>query len=95
MLAEAVEPTAQEMQSALVRLNEMATTAIFGELGGSKPEKEDRAASWWGGNFLGAANEDLPVCNQSGREMHPILQIQIDELREISKAFEGLALVST
>jgi hypothetical protein len=89
-----VEPTQQEMQTAVNRLDELATTAILGEIGESKPQKENRAASWWGGNFLGAQGEDVPVCNQSGQTMHPILQIRVDELPEIPLAFEGLALIN-
>ncbi|NVK34082.1 MAG: DUF1963 domain-containing protein [Rhodobacteraceae bacterium] len=90
----AIEPTEQEMQTAVKRLDELATTAIFGEIGGSKPQKENRAASWWGGNFLGAQHEEVPVCNQSGQAMHPVLQIRVDELPEIPPAFEGLALIN-
>ncbi|NSX56069.1 DUF1963 domain-containing protein [Parasulfitobacter algicola] len=92
--ARAVEPTHQEMQTAMHRLNELAKTAILGEIGGSKPQKENRATSWWGGNFLGAQDEEVPVCNRSGQMMHPVLQIRVDELPEIPPAFEGLALIN-
>lgn len=88
------EPTQHEMQAALRRLNELATTATLGEIGGGKPRTESRASSWWGGNFLGAKTEDVPVCTQSGRAMHPVLQIRLDELPEIPKVFEGVALVN-
>lgn len=87
-------PTQQEMQTALSRLDELATTAILGEVGGGRPDKENRAASWWGGNFLGAQNENVPVCNRSGRKMHPVLQIRVDELPDIPQCFEGLALLN-
>lgn len=89
-----VDPTPQEMRDAVNRLDELATTAILGEIGGSKPQKENRAASWWGGNFLGMPNEDVPVCNKSGQAMHPVLQIRVDELPVIPPAFEGLALIN-
>lgn len=89
-----VEPTLQEMQAAVNRLDELATNAILGEIGGRNPQKENRAASWWGGNFLGAQDEAIPVCKQSGRAMHPVLQIRVDELPEIPPAFKGLALIN-
>ncbi|WP_312531713.1 DUF1963 domain-containing protein [Paracoccus sp. (in: a-proteobacteria)] len=94
MRAMPVELTQQEIQRALDRLDELARTAILGEIGGSKPQQENRATSWWGGNFLGAQDEDVPICNRSGKKMHPVLQIRIDELPETPPAFEGLALVN-
>ena len=87
-------PTQQEMQAALSRLDELAVTAILGEIRGGRPDKDNRATSWWGGNFLGAQNEDVPVCNRSGRRMHPVLQIRIDELPEIPAKLKGLALLN-
>ena len=87
-------PTPQEMQTALSRLDELATSAILGEIGGGRPDKDNRATSWWGGNFLGAEDEDVPICNRSGRSMHPVLQIRVDELPEIPPSFEGLALLN-
>jgi hypothetical protein len=89
-----IKPTQQEKRTALNRLDELATPAILGEIGGSKPQKENRAASWWGGNFLGAHDEDIPICKKSGRTMHSVLQIRVDELPEIPPAFEGLALTN-
>lgn len=52
--SDAEAPTPQEMQAALSRLDELATKAVLGEIGGGKPQKDNRATSWWGGNFLGA-----------------------------------------
>lgn len=87
-------PTPQEKEAALNRLDELAAQAILGELGGARPDKENRAMSWWGGNFLGAEAEDVPICNRSGRPMHPVLQIRVDELPETLPGFEGLALLN-
>lgn len=87
-------PTPEETQTALRRLDELATRAILGEIGGGRPDKNNRATSWWGGNFLGAENEDAPVCDRSGRSMHPVLQIRVDELPEVPSGFEGLALLN-
>ncbi len=87
-------PTPQEMQTALSRLDELATRAILGEIGGDRPERDNRATSWWGGNFLGAEDEEVPVCKRSGRSMHPVLQIRMDELPETPSGFEGLALLN-
>ena len=89
-----VEPTKQEMQTALTRLDELARLAVLGEIGGAKPQANNRAKSWWGGNFLGSEGEHVPVCELTGRSMHPVLQIRVDELPEIPPAFEGLALIN-
>lgn len=88
------DPTPEEIQAAVNRLDELATTAILGEIGGSKPQTESRASSWWGGNFLAAPDEDIPRCTQSGRAMHPVVQIRVDELPYIPPALEGLALLN-
>ncbi len=67
--AKSVEPTTKEMQAALSRLDGLVALAIFGEIGGVKPQKENRAKSWWGGNFLGAEDEDAPICKKSERSI--------------------------
>lgn len=67
------EPSQQDMQAALSRLDEMARTAILGEIGGGRPNKESRAASWWGGNFLAATDEDVPICKMVGTKNAPSL----------------------
>ena len=92
--SDAEAPTPQEMQAALSRLDELATKAVLGEIGGGRPQKDNRATSWWGGNFLGAKDEAVPVCNCSGRTMHPVLQIRVDELPEAPTGFEGLSLIN-
>ncbi|MBL4811202.1 MAG: hypothetical protein JKX69_02325 [Rhodobacteraceae bacterium] len=61
------------------RLEERARMAVLGDIGGVRPEKDNRAKSWWDGDFLGAEREDLPVCVRSSRLMHPVLQIRVDE----------------
>ena len=88
------EPSPQEMQCAINKLDELVAPAILGEIGGGRPQKDNRAASWWGGNFLGAHDEDIPICKKSGRTMHPVLQIRVDELPEIPPAFKGIALLN-
>jgi hypothetical protein len=87
-------PSDLEMQAALYRLQQMARPAVFGEIGGEKPEKDNRATSWWGGNFLGVKGEGVPVCEQSGRLMHPLVQIRLDELPERLSIFAELALLN-
>ena len=92
--SDAKAPTPEEMQVARKRLDEMVAKAILGEIGGDAPDKRNRAASWWGGNFLGERDEAVPVCSRSGRTMHPVLQIRVDELPEVPTCFEGLALIN-
>lgn len=87
-------PTDLEMQSALYTLQQMVKPAVFGEIGGEKPQMDNRAASWWGGNFLGREDEVIPVCERSGRLMHPLVQIRVDELPEIPPTLSKLALLN-
>lgn len=87
-------PSEAAMQSALLMLRQMLRPAVFGEIGGERPEKDNRARSWWGGNFLGAEGETVPVCEASGRPMHPLLQIRLDELAQPLPAFSGIALIT-
>ncbi|MGR9190525.1 DUF1963 domain-containing protein [Rhizobium leguminosarum] len=87
-------PTDSEMQSALDRLQEMVRPAVLGKIGGEMPQKDNRAASWWGGNFLGAEGETVPICEKSGRPMHPLVQIRVDELPETPDALSKLALLN-
>ena len=87
-------PTAAEIQAASLRLDELVKLAIFGEIGDAEPDENNRARSWWGGNFLGAKGETVPVSKAFGHEMHPLLQIRVDELPEIPPAFSGLALIT-
>lgn len=72
----------------------MAKPAVFGEIGGERPPKDKRATSWWGGNFLGAEGELVPVSEHSGRPMHPLVQIRVDELPETPPALSKLALLN-
>lgn len=87
-------PSDSEVQAALHKLQQMVRPVVFGEIGGEKPQKDNRAASWWGGNFLGAEGEGVPVCERSGLPMHPLVQIRLDELPERLPIFEGLALLN-
>lgn len=89
-----VEPTTSQMAAALLRLDRLAALAVFGQIGGVRPRKDDRATCWWGGNFLGAEGEAVPVCARSGRAMHPVLQLRVDELPEIPPALRGIALLT-
>lgn len=75
-------------------LDDAVRPAVFGEIGGSKPEKDNRATSWWGGNFLGAKSEEPPICARSGRPMHPLIQVRVDELTYRPPAFDGIALLN-
>ncbi|TWF54612.1 DUF1963 domain-containing protein [Neorhizobium alkalisoli] len=87
-------PTVAETQTALETVRQLAKPAIFGEIGGEKPDKENRARSWWGANFLAAENETIPVCTRSGRPLHPLVQIRIDELPQIPPLLSGMALMT-
>jgi len=93
-LAETREPTAEEWQLAKNNLKKAERNASFAELGGFRPDKDNRKTSWWGGNFLGLKGEDIPVCEDSGRIMHPVLQIRMDELPYHPEALQGIALLT-
>jgi len=92
--SERIPPTPSEMQAAIEKRDEYLKLCVFGEIGGKEPEKDKRATSWWGGNFLAAAGEDIPTCQQSGRVMHPVLQVRVDELPEVPPAFQGISLIN-
>lgn len=88
-------PTEEEWAFAKEQLEKATRTATLGELGGFRPKNtEDRYTSWWGGNFLGLEDEELPRCNASGNEMLPILQVKTDELPNVPKWMNSLALMT-
>ncbi|MCF1485642.1 DUF1963 domain-containing protein [Agrobacterium vitis] len=87
-------PTDHEMQQALDILHQMVKPAVFGKIGGEKPQKNNRATSWWGGNFLGAEGELVPVCQTSGRPLHPLIQIRVDELPNVPPTLSDIALLT-
>lgn len=88
------KPTLAEIQKAINKLNEMSIIAVFGQPSNEKPSKNNRLKSWWGGNFLGSIGESVPVCKSSGRLMHPILQIKVDELSYVPDVFKEFDLIS-
>lgn len=88
------EPTAEEWQIAKDNLDKARRNASFAELGGFRPNKDNRHTSWWGGNFLGQQNETVPVCKESGRVMHPVLQVRTDELQYCPDQLSNVALLT-
>lgn len=62
-------PSDEEMAEALKSLKQSRRRASYGTLGGSKPDKDDRLASWWGGNFSGLPGEEVPVNPATGNTM--------------------------
>jgi hypothetical protein len=87
-------PTEDEWKLAKNNLKKAERNANFAELGGFKPNKKNRATSWWGGNFLGFDSEAVPICKISGRKMHPVLQLRVDELPYKVKALKDVALLT-
>ena len=87
-------PTDEEWKLAKDNLDKAKRNASFAELGGFRPEKDNRVTSWWGGNFLGAKGEVIPVCRDSGRLMHPVLQIRMDELPHRPEVLNDVALLT-
>lgn len=88
------EPTPEEWQLAKDNLEKSRRDASFGELGGFRPDKDNRVTSWWGGNFLGTQDEEVPICLVSGRKMHPVLQIRVDELPYKPSGLDDIALLT-
>ena len=66
-------PTEAEWETARRALAASMRRASIAELGGFRP-LDMAVSSWWGGNFVGAPGEAVPVCVQTGRIMHPVLQ---------------------
>lgn len=90
-----MEPTQDEWAQARELLNKSARPALLGQIGGARPEdKADRFRSWWGGNFLASPNEAVPVCAKSGRAMHPVLQVRVDETANVTQALNNVALLN-
>jgi hypothetical protein len=75
---------AEELEAAKTALESMIRPANLSQLGGFRPEdKSNRFTSWWGCNFLAKAEEDIPVCLDTGLSMHPVMQIKVSELPNI------------
>ncbi len=87
-------PTSEELRIAKDNLIKTGRNASFGELGGVRPEKKNHFKSWWGGNFIGSENEKVPVCQDSGRKMHPVLQIRMDELPFVPRVLSDAAYLT-
>lgn len=87
--------SSEELAEARRLLEESAKPAMLGELGGFRPpDTNNRLTSWWGGNFVGLPGEAVPICEISGRVMHPILQTRFDEFPNAKPSPEGIALLS-
>ncbi len=83
-----------DLETAHDALEKSRKPACFGELGGKRPEKDNRHTSWWGGNFLGAKGETVPKGLNSGQEMIPLIQIRVDELPHIPAEISDVALLT-
>lgn len=94
LISDPDEPTDEEWQIAKDSLQKSGRNANFSQLGGFRPEKDNRHSSWWGGNFLGEKGETVPTCKDSGRDMHPVLQIRIDELPYPPESLKDVALLT-
>jgi hypothetical protein len=87
-------PGDKEMAEALKCLKQSRRRASYGTLGGSRPDKDNRLASWWGGNFSGLPGEDLPVNSATGNTMQPVCQINVADLPNRPEALDGIALLT-
>ena len=88
------QPTEDEWQLAKDNLKKAGRNASFAELGGFRPNKNNRETSWWGGNFLGLEGDAVPICKNSGRKMHPVLQVRVDELPYRPEPLKEVALLT-
>ena len=81
-------PRAQEILERHLR------TAVFGQIGGLRPDKTNRATSTWGGNFLAAPEETVPTATDTSALLQPVLQIRTDELPTCPPALNDIALLT-
>ncbi|MEL7259255.1 MAG: DUF1963 domain-containing protein [Pseudomonadota bacterium] len=88
-----VPPSPMEARKADIALQCALRPAVFGELGGFRPEETNRHTSWWGGCFLGAPGESIPI-GRSGKPMHPLLQVRTDEIDILVPGIENYALLT-
>lgn len=63
--------------------------ASVAQIGGFRPP-ETSLTSWFGGRFVGTADETWPV--NEGEPMLPVLQVRTDELPHVPEALKGVAL---
>jgi hypothetical protein len=89
----AVPPTEAEWEAARRILAASLRRASLAQIGGFRPP-DIAVSSWWGGNFVSEPGETVPVREKSGRIMHPVLQIRLDELPYRPPQLEGIALIS-
>lgn len=87
-------PSKADWQAARALLKTRKRPAVLGRIGGDRPKAGSDETSWWSGNFLGAPNEEIPVCRTSGRTMQPLLQVRTDELPVRPPPFEDIALLT-
>jgi uncharacterized protein YwqG len=88
----AVPPTPSEARQADDLLERSLRAAVFGELGGFRPESTEREGSWWGGCALAQTGQDIPT-GRSGNPMQPVLQIRCDDVGMDIPGLEGVALL--
>lgn len=87
-----VPPSPPEARSADQALRRSLRSAVFGELGGVRPDPADRHRSWWGGCTLGAPGEKVPI-GASGRSMVSLVQVRTDELGGPTAGLQEAALL--
>lgn len=87
-----VPPNPIEARKADAILHRMLFPAVFGELGGFRPDP-NRHTSWWGGCALGLPDQKIPT-GRTGKPMHPILQVRTDELETTVPGLENVAFLT-
>jgi hypothetical protein len=90
---EQVPPNPIEAREADAILRSTLRPAVFGELGGVRPDPSNRHTSWWGGCALGLPDQEIPT-GRSGKPMHPLLQVRTDELETTISGLENEALLT-
>ncbi|MFD0917169.1 DUF1963 domain-containing protein [Pseudahrensia aquimaris] len=88
-----VSPSPTEAATANRALHEALRPAVFGELGGVRPDPSNRHASWWGGCALGSAEDEVPQ-GKNRKPMQPILQVRMDEIGTAVPGLENIALLT-
>jgi hypothetical protein len=82
-------PMDEKTKATFIELDRYLRKASVARIGGFRPP-DDPSTSWFGGRGVGLPGEQLP--RYKGREMFPLLQVNVDELPHVPDALKGVKL---